>query len=79
MTRASGQQLNAKGIVMMNILVDSTRKACSIPCYIIDSDEPLWSGALKDCGLLMNQCLSGTWKLTPKEMKSLPQRRKLYT
>jgi len=52
-TGASGHQLNAKGIVIMNILVDSTGKACSIPRYIIDSEEPMWFGALKDCGLLM--------------------------
>ena len=52
-TGASCQQLNAKGIVIMNNLVESTGKTCGILCYIIDSDEPLWSGALKDCGLLI--------------------------
>ena len=52
-TGASGQQLKAKGIVTMDILVESTGKTCNIPCYIIDSGEPLWSGALKDCAMLM--------------------------
>jgi len=43
-TGAFGQKLNAKGIVMMNIRVKSTEKTCNIPCYILDSEEPLWSG-----------------------------------
>ena len=52
-TGASSQQLKAKGIVTMDILVESTGKTCNIPCYIIDSGEPLWSGALKDCAMLL--------------------------
>ena len=52
-TGASGQQLKAKGIVTMDILVESTGKTCNNPRYIIDSGEPLWSGALKDCAMLM--------------------------
>ena len=50
---ATGQELGAVGIAMLNILIETTGKTCPIPCYVLDSNRPLWSGELEDCGVLM--------------------------
>ena len=50
---ATGQELGAIGIAVLDILMDTTGKTCSIPCYVLDSSQPLWLGELEDCGVLM--------------------------
>ena len=50
---ATGQELGAHGIAMLNILMEATGKTFPIPCYVLDSSRPLWSGELEDCGVLM--------------------------
>ena len=50
---ATGQGLGAIGIAVLNILMETTGKTCQIPCYVLDSNRPLWSGELEDCGVLM--------------------------
>ena len=50
---ATGQELGAQGIAILNILIETTGKTYPVPCYVLDSSRPLWSGELKDCGVLM--------------------------
>ena len=50
---ASGQELGAHDIAVLNILMEATGKVNPIPCYVLDSNQPLWSGELEDCGVLM--------------------------
>ena len=50
---ATGQTLGAIGIAVLDILIDTTGKTCSVPCYVLDSSQPLWLGKLEDCGVLM--------------------------
>ena len=50
---ATGKELGAAGIVVLDIQVEATAKTCPVPCYVLDSDQPLWSGELTDCGVLM--------------------------
>ena len=50
---ASGQELGAHGMAVLNILMEATGKIHPIPCYVLDSNQPLWSGELEDCGVLM--------------------------
>lgn len=50
---ATGQELGADGIAVLDILMETTGKTCPIPCYVLDSTRPLWSGELEDCGVLM--------------------------
>ena len=35
---ATGQELGAVGIAMLNILMETTGKTCPIPCYVLDSN-----------------------------------------
>ena len=50
---ATGQKLGAIGIAILDILVDTTDKTCSVSCYVLDSSQPLWLGEMEDCGVLM--------------------------
>ena len=49
---ATGQRLGALGVVMLNVQVETTGKTCPIPCFVLDSSQPLWRGELKGCGVL---------------------------
>ena len=49
---ATGQRLGALGVVVLNVQVETTGKTCPIPCFVLDSSQPLRRGELKDCGVL---------------------------
>ena len=33
--------------------IDETGQNLDIPCYVLDSNKPLWQGELKDCAVLL--------------------------
>ena len=49
---ATRQRLGALSVVVLNVLVEATGKTCPIPCFVLESSQPLWQGELKDCGVL---------------------------
>ena len=50
---AVGKELGTCSIVVLQVEVDETGQNLEIPCYVLDSDKPLWQGELKDCAVLL--------------------------
>ena len=50
---AGGHDLEAEGIVALQLTVQGTGASQRVPCYILDSSKPIWKGELKDCGLVI--------------------------
>ena len=48
-----GQEVGAISIAALDILMDTTGKKSPIPCYVLNSGQPLWLGELEGCGMLM--------------------------
>ena len=50
---AMGKELGASGMVFLQMEIDETGQNLNIPCYVLESDKPLWNGELKDCAVLL--------------------------
>ena len=50
---AGGQVLGARKIVVVSTMLEATAKTLCVPYYVLDSDKPLWQGAVKNCGLVL--------------------------
>ena len=55
---ANGTELGAVALVRLQVSVEGTDKTLQVPCYVLNSDKPLWKGELWNCGLVLgNNCL----------------------
>ena len=50
---AMGKDLGTCGIVVLQLEMDETGQNLEIPCYVLDSNKPLWQGELKNCAVLL--------------------------
>ena len=50
---AMGKELGAVGMVILQMEIDETGQNANIPCYVLDSNKPLWKGELKNCAVLL--------------------------
>ena len=50
---AGGQVLGARKIVIIYVMLDATGKSICVPCYVLDSEKPLWQGTVRNCGLVL--------------------------
>ena len=50
---AEGKPLGATGIVQLRVTVESTGVEQDIPFYVLDSNKPIWSGELANCGVIV--------------------------
>ena len=50
---AEGRSLGATGIVQLRVTVESTGVEQDIPFYVLDSNKPIWSGELANCGVIL--------------------------
>ena len=55
---ANGAELGAVALVRLEVSVEGTDKTLPVPCYVLNSDKPLWKGELWNCGLVLGtNCL----------------------
>ena len=55
---ANGTELGAVALVRLEVAVEGTDKTLQVPCYVLNSDKPLWKGELWNCGLVLGtNCL----------------------
>ena len=50
---AGGGALETTGIVSLKVQVVDTDVLREVPCYVLDSTKPLWSGEVRDCGVVI--------------------------
>ena len=44
--RTNGAELGAVALVRPEVSIEGTDKTLPVPCYILNSDKPLWKGEL---------------------------------
>ena len=50
---AGGEALGRTRIVLLRVQVVDTDVFQEVPCYVLDSSKPLWSGEVRDCGIVI--------------------------
>ena len=50
---ASGQELGATSVVVLEMTLDCTKQIVTIPCFVVTSDRPIWQGVLQDCVVVL--------------------------
>jgi len=50
---AGGESLGAKGVVSLQVTIESTNVTECVPCYILESSKPIWKGELQNCCLIL--------------------------
>ena len=50
---AGGKPLGVTAVVLLTIRIPETEAVQEIPCYVLDSSEPLWSGEMIKCGVVL--------------------------
>jgi len=55
---ANGTELGVVALVKLEVSVEGTDKTLQVPCYVLNSNKPLWKGELWNCGLVLGtNCL----------------------
>ena len=52
-TGASWQTLGATSAVMLQVVSDVDSQPQQIPCYVLPSCKPIWSGEMNDCAMVL--------------------------
>ena len=50
---ATGTPLGAISLVRLRVTVDETGTTKEVPCFVLASEKPIWSGELRNCGLIL--------------------------
>ena len=50
---AGGKPLGVTAVVLLTIRIPETEAVQEVPCYVLDSSEPLWSGEMIKCGVVL--------------------------
>lgn len=50
---AGGEPLGVTAVVLLTIRVPESEVVQEVPCYVLDSSEPLWSGEMNNCGVVL--------------------------
>jgi len=50
---ALGKELGAVGMTILQMEIEETGQNLNIPCYVLESNKPLWKGELKNCAVLL--------------------------
>ena len=50
---AGGEALGAMAMVALDIVVEETKESRQVPCYVLESSKPIWSGELEDCAVVL--------------------------
>ena len=55
---ANGTELGVVALVKLKVSVEGTDRTLQVPCYVLNSNRPLWNGELWNCGLVLGtNCL----------------------
>ena len=50
---ASGEALGVTAVVVLKLVIEGNSTTFHVPCYVLQSSKPLWSGDLHDCALVL--------------------------
>ena len=50
---AGGKPLGVTAVVLLTIRIPESEVVQEVPCYVLDSSEPLWSGEINNCGIVL--------------------------
>ena len=50
---ATGAPLGAMSLVCLQVMVDETGVTKEVPCFVLASEKPIWSGELHNCGVIL--------------------------
>ena len=50
---ANGTELGVVALVKLNVPVEGTDRTLQVPCYVLNSNRPLWNSELWNCGLVL--------------------------
>ena len=50
---AGGEPLGVTAVVLLTIRIPESEVVQEVPCYVLDSSEPLWSGEINNCGIVL--------------------------
>ena len=50
---ATGASLGAISVVRLQVMVDETGVTKEVPCFVLASEKPIWSGELHNCGVIL--------------------------
>ena len=55
---ANGTELGVVALVTLKVSIEGTDITLQVPCYVLNSNKPLWNGELWNCGLVLGtNCL----------------------
>ena len=52
-TGAGGYKLGATAVVRLHITSTDGERQHQVPCYVLESSKPIWSGELKNCAMVL--------------------------
>ena len=61
---AGGEALGAMAMVALDIVVEETKESRQVPCYVLESSKPIWSGELEDCAVVLGTNALEVWVST---------------